>query len=275
MTVRRPFRARSSRLVVLAALAVLAGLLPGTASADPQRGLLVVEGQGNRSATFEVPASTGFSMPMPDLTGGDRYAGVVLERLYPTRSMLVSASLFVRAFRDETGTAQAFQGSGALEAGTYRVTLLGDGPVRAEWQLDNPDRPGIAVAPRTPVAARFLGRAEPLPPDLGSARVDMPRALPVGKRVLQALLLTGTRADSAVACATTEEDCPRQVLPACPPAPLSCSPVDAAVPTWVGTGEPAATLSYSAASTEVRALRWSVEGHREEPDRLRAAAIIF
>ena len=258
MTARRPFRGSSSRLVVLAALAVLAGLLPGTASADPQRGLLVVEGQGNRSAVVEIPEGTNLRVPMPVLTGGDRYAGVVLERLGPAGPELVNASVIVRAFRDDTGAAQGSTGTGALEAGEYRITLLGDAPLRAEWQLSDPDRPGVVVSPRTPVAARLLGRAEPLAPELSSARIDMPRALPAGKRVLQSLLLTGTRADSVAVCATTAEDCPRRTLPACPPAPVPCPPVDAAVPTWLATGEPSMVMAYASASTEVRALRWAV-----------------
>lgn len=260
---------------MLAALAVLAGLLPGTASAAPQRGIFVVGGQGNRSAVVVVPEGTNLRTPMPVLTGGDRYAGVVVERLEASGPVLVTASVVVRAFRDETSPAQGVNGIGSLGSGEYRVTLLGDAPVRAEWQLSDPEQPGIAVAPRTPVAARFLGRAEPLPADLVAARVDMPGALPAGKRALQVLTLVGTRVDEVVVCATTEDSCPRRTLPACPPSPAPCAVGDAAVPNRFSTGEPSMDLLYNPAATDVRALRWAVEGYREEPDRLRAAAIVF
>lgn len=274
MTAQRPFRGSSSRLVVLAALAVLAGLLPGTASADPQRGLLVVEGQGNRSAVVELPEGAQLRPPRPVLTGGDRYAGVVIESLSDA-SWPVLTALVVRAFRDDTSAAQGFYGLPSLEPGRYRVTLLGDAPVRAEWQLNDPEQPGIAVAPRTPVVARFLGRAEPLPADWGAARVDMPRALPAGKRALQVMTLVGTRVDEVMMCATAEDSCPRRTLPACPPSPAPCAVGDTAVPNRYSTGEASMNLIYNRAATDVRALRWAVEGYREEPDRLRAAAIIF
>lgn len=272
MTTARPFRASSSRLVVLAALAVLAGLLPGTASADPQRGLLVIEGQGNRSAVVELPEGAQLRTSKPVVTGGDRYAGVVIESLSDASRPVLSA-LVVRAFRDDTSAAQGSSGLPSLEPGRYRVTLLGDAPVRAEWQLSDPEQPGIAVAPRTAVAARFLGRTEPIAEGMSSARVDLGNALPAGRRALQVMLLQGTRVDETRMCATVGSDCPDEGLPICLPAPASCSP--AGLPTSTSTGDPTLDLRFVEPSNERRSLRWAVEGYREEPDRLRAAAVVF
>lgn len=266
----------SLHLGLVAACLVVAGLLPATAVAQPQPepGRVVVAGAGNRSAVVDIPQDIGVRAPGPALSGGGDYAAVVVERLEGARYELVFTAALVRAFQDETAESQGFFGAGTFSAGRYRLTLLGDGPVRAEWQMTGAERPGLLVTPRTPVAARFLGRAEPLGPELSGARVDLPQAVPAGRRVLQLILLTGTRADDVVMCATTADDCPRQDLPACPPAPVPCS-TGLRLPTWVSTGETSVGLVYGGPATQVRALRWDVEGYREVPDRLRAAAIVF
>lgn len=274
MTARRPFRGSSSRLVVLAALAVLAGLLPGTASADPQRGLLVIEGQGNRSAVVEITEATRPGTPVPTLTGGDRYAAVLFEQLGSDQRVPIRVFVAqVRAFRDDTGAAQGAGANGPLGPGRYRVTLLGDAPLRAEWELTDPEAPGMVVVPRTPVAARFLGRTEPIAEGMSSARVDLGNALPAGRRALQVMLLQGTRVDETRMCATVGSDCPDEGLPICLPAPASCSPVG--LPTSTSTGDPTLDLRFVEPSNDRRSLLWAVEGYREEPDRLRAAAIVF
>jgi hypothetical protein len=84
------------------------------------------------------------------------------------------------------------------------VTLLGQGPVRASYPLTNPDAPGVRVVPRTPLPMRFLGRAETLPMgSFGGARVELPGALPAGKRAIQVALRDRTSVEDFRMCATT------------------------------------------------------------------------
>jgi hypothetical protein len=145
-----------------------------------------------------------------------------------------------------------------LHPGTYRVTLLGDGPVRASLPLGDPNGPGLRVVPRTPVRTSFLGRAEPLPAGNATAAVDLPRTLPKGRRAIQVLLLAELHVDQIRMCATTGEECgPRVVAP--------------------GTtdGSPQLLGELVAPQPFPRDLRWRVSGYRLEDDRLRAAAIVF
>ena len=262
-TARRDLRARTSRFALAVAALVVAAVLPGAASATPppERGLLVLEGRGGTTTTLELEEEVAFRDPRPTLTRGRTHAAFLVESLDegPRNRVLIGA-VRVTAFRDGTGDKVAFLGLvGRLAAGSYRVTLLGDGHVRASVQLADPDGPGLRVVPRTPVRTQFLARAEPLPAGHATASVDLPRALPKNRRAIQVLLRQG---DPEVAetrmCATTGEECrPRVGSP--------------------GTtdGSPQILSEVVAPFPFARDLRWRVSGYRLEDDRLRAAAIVF
>jgi hypothetical protein len=246
-------------------LACLAGgsVLPGAASAAPEseRGLLVVEGQGGTTTTVEVEQEVVFRDPRPELSGGRSHAAVLIESAPDApRPHTRIGAVRVTAFNDGTGQALGVLGfDGRLRPGSYRVTLLGDGPVRAALQLGNPDGPGLRVVPRTPSRTQFLGRAERLPSGDAAASVDLPRSLPKDRRAIQVLLLAEAHLDEVRMCATTGEQCPQRVV-----APVS------------GTGgEPQILAQLVQPFPFPRGLHWSVEGYRLADDRLRAAAIVF
>lgn len=275
----RPFRgtrpAVSGRLLVgLAALAVGA-LLPGTAAAAPEPGVLVVEGRGGTTTTVTVREQVQVRDPQPtELAGGGEYAAVLVEPVDRPAGSSRLGAVQVRAFRDGTRDSVALLGAdGVLEPGQYRVTLLGAGPVRVRWELDSPDSPGLRVEPRTRVPVRFLGRSELLTAGLSQARIDLPGEAPAGRRVIQVGLTDGLAADDYRMCATTEADCPATPVPVCPPSPVPCG--DAAlVQPRVGTQAAISALLHPAVP-QVRALRWSADGYHDTEQLLRGAAIVF
>ena len=274
MTIARRLRGSSSRLVLLAALAVLAGLLPGTASAAAADGLLVVEGRGGTTIDVRIDSRPTVYPDPVVVEGGGAYAGALVEPLDVQGPKTRLGAVLVRAFRDQTSDSVARAGVGELAPGTYRVTLLGDGPVRVAWTLGEGDR-GVSVTPTRRIPVRFFGRAEPLAEGRSVSSVDLPGALPAGRRALQVALLSGEAAGDLRMCATTTASCEGRPLPACPPAPLPCG--DAVTPEpYIDTqGGPTALMRLHASAPEPRALHWSFDGYRLEPDRLRAAAIVF
>lgn len=271
----RPVRARRPRTVhrLLLAAAVLlpAALLPGAAAAAPEQGFLVVEGRGGTTAEWVLKGETALlADPLPELTGGGAYAGVLLERL-DGGSADRTGAVQVRAFADRTREVVApLAADSLLEPGRYRVTLLGQGPVQARYALRDQDREGLHVVPRTRIPVTFLGRAEQLPFGQSSARVELPRAAAAGKRVAQVALLDGTAVDDMRMCAPAGGTCD-EVPPVCLPSPAPCG--DRAP--RVRTGEPAAYARLHLPVAAPRTLLWSVSGYRTAEDRLRAAAIIF
>lgn len=257
--VQRP--AVSRRLLLAAAVLLPAALLPGAASAAPERGFLVVEGQGGTTTEWVL---TGEPAVLRDplraeLTGGGAYAGVLLEAVDGSQADRVGA-VQVRAFADGTKDVVApFGVDNRLEPGRYRVTLLGRGPVRVRYALTDSARAGLQVVPRTRIPVTFLGRAEQVDFGQSSARVELPRAAAAGKRVVQVALLDGTGVDDLQICATTGS---------------SCDDAGSRL-ARVGTGDPQAFARLHPAAPAARTLVWSVNGYRAETDRLRAAAIVF
>ncbi|MBC7374702.1 MAG: hypothetical protein H7323_12000, partial [Frankiales bacterium] len=194
-----------------AAALVLAAALPVTAAtAGTDDGLLVIEGAGNSTGELVLRAPADVD-GAGTLTGGDAYAGVLIEPV--GASMGRFGLLQVRAFRDGTQTALAQLGiAGRLEAGRYRVTVLGDRPVRATFALADTSAPVLRVRARTRLAVTFLGRAEEVPAGRSRAAVRFPRSLPAGKQALIGSLMRGVRIDDQQMCATRSTAC-RSGLP--------------------------------------------------------------
>lgn len=266
----------SRRLLLAFAAALLGGVLPGTASAGPERGFLVIEGHGGSSTEWVLAGEQTVILrdPLrPELTGGGPYTGVLIESLDGTMANRTGA-VQVRAFADRTsGTVAPLAVDNQLEPGRYRVTLLGQGPVRVRYALDSEDRAGLRVVPSRRIPVTFLGRAEQLTFGQSSSRIEFPGAVAPGKRVVQVALLDGTAVDDLRMCATRAGACD-QVLPLCPPAPAPCGDPGSRT-ARVGTGDPAAYGRLHAPAESPRTLFWSVNGYRDIDDRLRAAAIVF
>ena len=265
----------SRRLLVGLAALVVGALLPGTASAAPERGFLVVEGRGGTTTTWTVTEKVTLRSPLPaELSGGGEFVAVLVEPLVTTGGSGRLGAVQVRAFRDSTRNAVALLGiDGELEPGQYRVTLLGAGPVRVTYALGDGNAPGVRVEPRTRIGVRFLGRSERLAEGLSKARIDLPGEAPAGRRVIQVGLTDGVAAEDYRMCVTTEADCPARPLPLCPPAPVPCSDTRFIAPR-VGTDPAIRALLHEPAST-VRALRWASDGYHDTEQRLRGAAIVF
>lgn len=274
----RPVRehrpAVSRRLLLAAAVLMPAALLPGAASAAPERGALVIEGRGGTTVEWVLGDDDLLTLgsPVPTLAGGGPYAGVLLEALDGSAADRTGA-VQVRAFADRTRDVVAVFGSDVqLEPGRYRVTLLGQGPVRARYPLADRERDGLQITTRSRIPVTFLGRSEQLPLGQSSARVELPRSAAAGKRVLQVGLLDGTAVDDMRMCATDGGSCDN-VAPVCPPA-APCQDPGSRRPR-VGRGGPSAVAQLYPAALVARTLIWSASGYRLEDDRLRAAAIVF
>jgi hypothetical protein len=113
-TARRGLRARTSRFVLALACLTVAALLPGPASAgaEPERGLLVIEGQGGTTTMLEVEEEVVFRDPRPTLTGGRSHAAFLLESVdVPASPRTRVGAVRVPAFGDGTGDAVACWGS--------------------------------------------------------------------------------------------------------------------------------------------------------------------
>ena len=272
----RRLRGSSSRAVLIAGALLVAALLPGTAAAAPEPGLLVVEGSGGTTVDVRIDSHPVVVNGRPEVRGGSAYAGAVIEPVAVDAGPTIPlVALQVRAFRDSTSDPVAASGIGRLSAGTYRVTLLGDGPVRVAWQLREEDA-GVRIVPTRRLPVSFFGRAELLPgPGESAARVDLPGTLPAQRRALQVVLLDGEAAGDLRMCATTAADCPGQPLPACPPSPAPCRGDLTPQPYVNADGEPTTGLRLHEPASAARALRWSFDGYRLAPDRLRAAAVVF
>lgn len=274
LRVTRP--AVSVRVLLVAVTAVVAALLSGPAAAEPQRGLLVVQGLGGSSAELVVARRVQLRHPLPELSGGGEYAAVLLEPVQrePGRAGVLGA-VQVRAFSDGTSQQVApLDVEDELPAGRYRVTLLGQGPVRAAYDMADPNAPGLVLSPRTRITPQFFGRAERLPSGYSTARVELPGSVPSGRRVVQVGLTEGVSADDYRMCVTTGSGCARRVLPLCPSA-VPCPAPEADLPRPRVTYQPSAVATLTAAGPAARSLVWSVQGYRQAPGRLRAAAIVF
>jgi hypothetical protein len=274
----RPRWGGSSRLALLAALVAVAGLLPGPASAAPERGALVVEGQGGSSVEWVLTGDTTVYLrsPSPELTGGGSHAGLLIEPLEgsPGDSQPVGG-MQVRAFADRTQEAVGLLGVDThLEPGRYRVTLFGEGPVRARYALAHSEAPGIRIVPRASVPVRFHARSELLTAGQDAARVELPRAATANRRVVQMSLLDGTSVGEREMCVTADRQCHRQLLPLCPPMSLPCEESPLPVPGG-HAGDPAMVAVLHEAQPVDRTLLWTTSGYRDADDRLRAAAIVF
>jgi hypothetical protein len=265
-----------TRAALLAALAAVGLLATGaTASDEPEPGLLVVEGRGGTTAVVTVDLPPGEDQADPFstvITGGGRYAGALVEALEPSGGRL--GAVQVRAFGDATSDAVALvTASPWFRPGRYRVTLLGEGPVRVQWDLNG--SAGLRVEPTAPLPVQFLGRSLPLPSGQVEDRIELPGALPAGKRAVLVLPDEGLRVVHKEACATTAGgECPDgPLLPACPTVG-SCPTGDLELPV-PASGEPQAGGTVVEAAPTVRSLLWTVEGYRDTPGKHRAAAVVL
>ena len=244
------------RALAAAALLVV-GVVPAMASAAPERGVVVLSGPGGSTVELTVTQDVELDDTLGTLTGGDDYAGVLVEPVQRTASGF--GLLQVRAFRDGTQTAVApFGGPPQLRAGRYRVTLLGDGPVTARFPMADRSAPAVRVRATQRLPVQFLGRAETLAEGRSRAAIVFPNSLPRGKRALLATLMRGVRVEDLRTCAATTSTCPDSVR------------------RQVGTDDSPALLPVAVTSSSaVRNLVFSVDGYREAPDDLRAVAIVF
>lgn len=267
---------RSSRSVLLVACLAVAGLLPSTASAEVERGWIVVEGIGGSTTEWELDADLAIEMDGNRpyvLTGGGEYAGALLEPVLRRTSPV--GAVQVRAFADETREAVARIGF-RLESGRYRVTLFGNGPVRVALPHRDREAEGIRIVTRKRLPVSFLGRSEALDAGYGSSRIDLAGALPAGRRALLLNLETGTRVGRFQSCATAGDECEEPLLPFCPPSPGTCDgPVTRGAQPSLSAGDPRAGAGLIRPEPVDRRLLWSFEGYRDSPGKLRAAAIVF
>lgn len=266
----------SRRLVLGLTVAVLGALLPGLASAEDERGTIVVEGQGGSTTEWvlegELPVYVNWSFPFR-LTGGGAYAGALLEPLDERSSPV--AAVQVRAFGDETSEAVAKMGV-QLAPGRYRVTVFGRGPVRVVLPNNDDEAPGIRIVTRTRIPVAFFGRSEPLDAGYDTSRIDLAGALPAGRRALQLNLETGTRVGGFQSCATAEQECERPLLPICAPSPAPCGGPTTGGPAPGASGtDPRAGVGFIRPEPVTRRLLWEFDGYRDSPGKLRAAAIVF
>jgi hypothetical protein len=265
----------SRRLLLGVAVLVLGGLLPGTASAAPEAGLLVVEGRGGTTMTWVVEEAVFLGNPQPTLLGGGDYAGVLIRSLDGSPSRTTLGAVQVRAFRDSTREAVApFGASDRIEPGRYEVVLLGQGPVRAAYQLPDRQAPGVRLVPRTRLPVSFLGRAEALPAGGTDTRVELPGTLPAGRRAIQVALRDRTSLEDFRMCATSGAACPGRLLPLCPPSPVPCA--EAAPAPVPGASGPKAEARLHEPATTARSLVWSIDSYYQQADdRFRVAALLF
>lgn len=243
------------RALVTAALALLAALPASASAADTGR--LVVEGQGGTAGELVVSRATRLDPLSGVLRGGGDYAGVLVERV--GSSTVAVGALQVRAFRDGTQTASApLGGAQELAPGRYRVTLLGQGTVRAVFALQDASAPSLRARTRARVPVQFLGRADLLLDGRSRGAIAFPRSVPSGRRVVVATLMRGVRVDDLRACVTTATTCPDRL------------------PTSVGTdGRPELLATVVPSQRGVRNVVVSVDGYRQVADRLRAVAIVL
>lgn len=275
-TLRGPVCARSSRLVLLCALLAVAGLLPGVATAAPENGTLVVEGRGGTTTEWVLKDNASVRAEQVELAGGGAFAGVLIEPLDHPYSFSLGA-LQVRAFNDATRDAVAILGpDGQLEPGRYRVTLFGQGFVSVRYPMGDAAAPGLRVVPRTPTRVSFLGRAESLDMGRDSARVELPGALPAGRRAIQVSLTEGLEVGQREMCATGSSVCEDPVVPQCLPSPAPCDVLPVSRPgAGVSTGEPQLIARLHRPQPDKRTLLWTVDVHRDTAGKLRAAALVF
>jgi hypothetical protein len=278
--VARPVRPAVSRRLLLGAVALaFGGLLPATAQAAPERGVLVVEGQGGTTTEWVLQGDAPVTVRPEDvaISGGGAFAGVLIEPVDVQQQSFPLGHVQVRAFGDATRDAVGALGvDGSLEPGRYHVTLLGQGPVSVRYPQADAEAAGVRVVPRTRTPMRFLGRSETLDAGNDAARIELPGALPAGRRAIQVRLTDGTEAGQVQMCATTGSVCERPVLPACPPSPLPCDSPTVSGPGVAGsTGSPQATVALHRAAPAARTLLWSFDGYRDVEGKLRAAAIIL
>ena len=245
------------RARAVAALMLAAALPMTAATAGTDDGRLIVEGAGNSTGELVLRAPVEVD-GAGTLTGGDAYAGVLIEPVGTSVGRI--GLLQIRAFRDGTQTALARIGdAGRLEAGRYRVTVLGDRPVRATFTLADTSAPALRVRTRARLAVAFLGRAEEVPAGRSRAAVRFTRSLPAGRQALIGSLMRGIRIDDQQMCATRENACP------------------AGLPTSIAIDdEPKLNVVDVPATAQVRDVLYTVEGYyREEAEVLRAVALIF
>jgi hypothetical protein len=92
------------------------------------------------------------------------------------------------------------------------------------FTLNDPDAPGVRVVPAHALAADLPRRAETLDMGQDTARVELPGALPAGRRAIQVRLSDGLEVGQAQVCATRGASCDQPVLPLCPPHRLRVTP---------------------------------------------------
>ena len=245
--------------LVLAAALVMG--VPATAQADPPS--LVIE--GSRSAYTDVVFHEPLELRDLDveISGGDRYAGVVIESLDQDGPRVLLAALRLRGMSETAVIPWMNPGPGA-----YRVRLLTDAPARVTLHLVAPEAAEV-IRPRRALATRLqLDRLDVLA-GRAAAQLRLPSAVPAGRSALLLGQVTGQRVEQFYVCATTTASCPSS--PAAPPSPLP--PAELGVHTVRTDDSP--VLSWTPKQSTRRSALFGLDGVRAERGALTGAVVTF
>jgi hypothetical protein len=244
------------------ALLAVGALAPAGAQAAPPEPELVIEGR--HSAVTEIVLTEHLQAYMDaTVTGGDQYAGALIEPLEPG-----PGPYFLVLRLGHMPTAVIPANGGQFPPGRYRVRLFADAPARITLHLEQQDA-GRTVRPRAPLAVTTRSGGLPLAAGRSDAELRLRGAVPPQHGSVLLMTVRGARLEQTYACATTTRSCPSTLAE--PPAP-----VPDADP---GLRPPSAGGGYSVSYLRGRPQRqdalFGVDGVRAEDGAIRAGVLTF
>jgi hypothetical protein len=235
--------------------------LPGVATAAPDE--FFISGNGNTYAEITVDEMFSLSDLEVELLGGKRYTGFIIESLDLPRTQ----AFFFAALRvpSVNGGEPAFYFTASqARPGHYRVRLLADGRASALLHITGP---GHDVHTHKPLRATVRAGSLALATGTTDAAARFPNAVPARSAALISAQPQGTAYEDVYACATTADNCPRNLI--VPPSPL---------PTIDPGFQPAAggpALDRAPPATQSRAVVFGAKGARAEAGRVDAFSIAY